>query len=61
MSPTQIITMEFEVPDYIDKEKFKKEVRKYVKYKLLAEKLYKLLEGEDIGEIEEELRERRGE
>ena len=24
MSPTQIITMEFEVPDYIDKEKFKK-------------------------------------
>ena len=57
MSPTQIITMEFEVPDYIDKEKFKKEV----KYKLLAEKLYKLLEGEDIGEIEEELRKRRGE
>jgi hypothetical protein len=55
MSPTQIITMEFEVPDYIDKEKFKKEV----KYKLLAEKLYKLLEGEDIGEIEEELRKRR--
>ena len=61
MSPTQIITMEFEVPDYIDKEKFKKEVGKYVKYKLLAEKLYKLLEGEDIGEIEEELRKRRGE
>ena len=51
--------MEFEVPDYIDKEKFKKEVRKYVKYKLLAEKLYKLLEGEDIGEIEEGLRKRR--
>ena len=61
MSLTQIITMEFEVPDYIDKEKFKKEVKKYVKYKLLAEKLYKLLEGEDIGEIEEELRKRRGE
>ena len=53
--------MEFEVLDYIDKEKFKKEVGEYVKYKLLAEKLYKLLEGEDIGEIEEELRKRRGE
>ncbi|HII59084.1 TPA: hypothetical protein HA335_00655 [Methanocaldococcus jannaschii] len=58
-SKTKRITITFEIPEDIDAKKFKDDVKRYVRYKLLANKLYELLEGENIEEIEEEIRKRR--
>ena len=41
---TQTITLTFEIPEFIDKNKFKKELENFIKKKILGEKFYKLME-----------------
>ena len=54
---TKTITLTFEIPEFIDKNKFKKELENFIKKKILEEKFYKLMEGVDVEKIEKECEE----
>ena len=54
---TKTITLTFEIPEFIDKDKFKKELENFIKKKILEEKFYKLMEGVDVEKIEKECEE----
>jgi len=54
---TKTITLTFEIPEFIDKNKFKKELENFIKKKILEEKFYKLMEGVDVEKIEKEYEE----
>jgi len=54
---TKTITLTFEIPEFIDKNKFKKELENFIKKKILEEKFYKLMESVDVEKIEEEYEE----
>ena len=54
---TKTITLTFEIPEFIDKDKFKKELENFIKKKILEERFYNLMEGVDVKKVEKECEE----